>query len=126
MSDLLASLDAHLAARGTDITLRRVTGSAPSTVNHDITVRAAVRSYSPEELVGDIKQTDSQVIMSPTQILAAGWPGTGEVPSATVADPTLPRRLDRVVIAGRVRNIEVVDPIYVGNELVRLELRVLG
>lgn len=126
MSDLIASLDAHLRARGTDVTLRRVTGSAPSTTNHDVNVRAAVRSYTAEELVGDVKQTDSHVIISPTQILAAGWPGTGEVASATVADPSLPRRLDKLVIAGRVRAIEAVDPIYVNNELVRVEMRVLG
>lgn len=116
MSDLVDALDAALAARGTDIVLRRVTGTAPSTSNTDVTVRAAVRSYQPQELVNGISQTDGGVIVSPTQILAANWPGDG----------SLPRKLDKIVMAGRVRDIEVVDPIYINDELVRIEMRVLG
>lgn len=112
----IAALDNALARAGSDITLRRVTGTAPSLTNTDVTVRATVRSYQPQELVGGIAQIDSHVIISPTQIVAANWPGDG----------SLPRKLDKMVIAGRVRNIEVVDPIYVGGELVRLEMRVLG
>ncbi len=125
MNELIAALDRHLARAGADIVLRRVVGQAPNLVNIDVTVRAAVRSYQPTELVDGISQTDSFVIISPTHIAAAQWPG-GELPSATVADPSLPRRLDRVIIAGRVRNVEVVDPLYVEGELVRIEMRVLG
>lgn len=121
----IADLDDALADYGTDVVLRRVSGTAPNQTNTDVTVRAAVRSYQPNELVGGINQTDSLVIISPTQIAAAGWPA-GESASTTVADPTLPRRLDKMIIAGRARNIEVVDPIYLGGELVRIEIRVIG
>lgn len=125
MSGEVEALDAALKTAGADIILRRVVGMAPNSINIDVTVRAAVRSYQAAELVGDIKQTDSKVIISPTQIAQAQWPG-GELPSSSVADPSLPRKGDRMVIAGRVRNIEVVDPFYVDDELVRIEMRVLG
>lgn len=125
MSGEIEALDAALERAGADIILRRVVGTAPNTISIDVTVRAAVRSYQAAELVGDIKQTDSKVIISPTQIAQAQWPG-GELPSATVVDPSLPRKLDKMVIDGRVRTIEVVDPFYVNDVLVRLEMRVLG
>lgn len=124
MSREIAALDHALERAGEDVILRRVVGQAPNSANIDVTIRAAVRSYNPEELVGGISQTDSKVIISPTGIAAAQWPGG--TPTGATIDPSLPRRLDKVVIAGRIRNIEVVDPIYVQNELVRIEMRVLG
>jgi hypothetical protein len=126
MTDFVGALDDALLRAGTDITLRRVLGVAPTTTSYDVTVRAAVRSFQPEELVGGISQTDSHVIISPTQIAAAGWPGDGESPSVTVPDPTLPRINDKLVIAGRVRNVKVVQPIYINGELVRIEMNVSG
>ncbi len=59
----------------------------------------------------------SKVIISPSEINAADWPG---------GEPNIPQRLDQVIIAGRAKNIEAVNPIYVRGVLVRLELRVLG
>ena len=63
------------------------------------------------------------MIMSPTEIVNAQWPG-GERPSLTVADPTLPRMGDRLVVDGRQRTIEAVNPMTVNGELVRIELRI--
>jgi len=100
-------------------------GVAPVAINIDVEVLAAVRSYRPDELVGDIRQTDSLAIISPTPIGRAQWPG-GELPTAGVADPSLPRKGDKLVVAGRVRSIEFVAPIYIAGELVRIELRILG
>ena len=125
MSAEIAALDSALSRAGQDIVLRRIYGQSPKTNYVDVTVRAAVRSYSPEELVGGINQTDSKVIASPTDIARAGWPG-GELPSAIVVDPSLPRINDVAIIDGRKRNIQVVNPIYVLGELVRIEMRVLG
>ena len=122
---LIADLDDDLAESGEDIVLRRVVGTLPNTVNVDVTVRAVVRSYQPDELINGITQTESLVIISPTQIATAQWPG-GELPSSTVANPSLPRKGDKAVIAGRVRNIEVAQPFVVEGELVRIEMRVLG
>jgi len=126
MSEFVSALDNALLRGGSDITLRRITGTVPTLTNVDVTVRAAVRSYQPQELVGGISQTDVQVTISPTQINALPWPGNGETASTTVSDPTLPRRGDKFVIAGRVRNIEVVDPIYIDGTWVRADCRASG
>jgi hypothetical protein len=124
-SDAIADLDEDLARVGEDIVLRRVYGMYPRVANVDLPMRASVRDMGEKELVSGIAETDSQVIMSPTPISDAGWPG-GELPSATVVDPTLPRRGDKIITDGRVRNVEFVNPISVNATLVRIELRISG
>lgn len=119
------ALDQALDETGEDVVLRRIYGLSPRTNYVDVTLRAVVRTYQPRELLGGINQTDNKVIISPTGIAKAGWPG-GEAPSLTVADPALPRNTDHIFIQGRSRTISVVQPIYVDNELVRIEIRVQG
>lgn len=114
----IASLDAALAEDGEDVILRRVT----SGVNNDITVRAFVRGVSPEQLAAGVKQDNSNVIVSPSEIIEFGWPGT----VSDVSDVRVPTTNDKMVIAGRPRQIEFVAPIYVGGELVRMDIRVIG
>jgi hypothetical protein len=113
----IAALDEALAAIGQDIVLRRLLGEDPNTINIDVTCRALVRTFEPEGLVGGIAQTMSKVIISPSEINTAGWPSSGL---------NIPQRLDQVIIADRVKDIEAVDPIYVRGVLVRIEMRVLG
>lgn len=122
---LIAKLDGALAKAGEDVVLRRVYGQAPRINNVDLPLRATVLDYRPEELVGGIAQTDSKVILSPTEIKRRCWPG-GENPSTSIADPTLPRRNDKIIVDGRTRNIEFVNPISVFDTLVRIELRISG
>lgn len=124
--ECIRALDYALAVAGQDILLRRVIGQGTNVQNIDVPLKALVRSYQPVELIGGIAQTDSKVIMSPTEIARAQWPG-GEVQSGTVADPTLPRRNDKLIVDGRVRNVEVVNPIVMpGGVRVRIELRISG
>ncbi len=92
--------------------LRRQTSTSPVTYV-DVAVRAVVTGYQPEELAGGIAQTDSRVILSPLEIEAAAWPGP-------------PRKGDKAVIQGRVRNVEAVHVRRIGEQAVRIELRVLG
>lgn len=124
-AEAIAELDDALALAGQDIVIRRPAGTSPSVTFKDVTVCAMVRSYSASELVNGMAQTDSKVIIGPTQIATAGWP-VGESASATVENPSMPRRNDKAVIAGRTRNIEAVDPVYMGGTLVRIVMRVLG
>lgn len=123
----IAALDEALARAGEDVVLRRIIGIAPNTSNSDVEVRATVRSYRnrDEEIAAGIFQDILLVIMSPTEIAKAQWPG-GELASSTVAQPDVPRKNDKLIIGGRVRNIENVDLINIGDELVRIDLRVLG
>lgn len=108
---------------GQKISLRRNYGANTRVQLNDIL--AVVRSPTDEELLGGVNQTSSMVIMSPTPLIEAQWPG-GELPSAFVAEPMLPRKGDQVVIRSRVREVGRVKPFYVEDELVRIELEVLG
>lgn len=127
MSDYIDALDEALLAAGEDVILRRIVGTGASAVNVDVTVRASVRAFAPDELVGTLSQSDSNVIISPTQIMAAQWPGGQPVSGAIhQADPRVPKVGDKAIIQGRVRNITFVEPILVAGELVRIEMTVAG
>lgn len=107
----IAMLDRQIRAHGQPVTLRRmVTNGDPV----DLQVGAFVRGYKPEELVGGIAQGDTMVTLSPTSL--AG--------SALEASP--PRRNDKVLVDGRLRNVEMADPVRLAGTLVRLNLQVRG
>lgn len=128
MNRHLAKLDRFLAKTGERIKLRRYAG-VNTQIFTEVELLAFVRGYSPEELGAGsgIQAVDSKVIISPTALFAAQWPG-GQQPLEPPfnPDPHLPRKGDRAIIQGRTRTVEVASPIYDGNELVRIEMRVLG
>lgn len=119
----IAALNRVLAAHGEDIRLQRLMGTQQVPV--EVACRAHVRGYEPHELVGGIAQGDSRVLISPTEIEAAQWPG-GQVEGAVVGDARVPKKGDRLFIAGRARQVEAVKPIYLDGELVRIEMAVRG
>jgi hypothetical protein len=122
----IAALDRALVVAGLDCTLRRIYGQAGSTqTNSDVTVRAIVRSFQPQELAAGIAQGNVKAILSPTEISQSGWPYS-EAASATLPDPSMPRRNDRLIADGRSYTVEAVNPISMGNKLVRIELGLLG
>lgn len=122
-------LDEMLESDGEDIELRRLVGQQLIPIK--VICRALVRRRTNKELVGSIVQDDDWIILSPTQIIAKGWPGPW-TPSPTEStqnpdrDYRLPKKGDKAMIDGRARNIEIVKPIYIDNELIRIELQVLG
>lgn len=107
----ISDLDAALARVGEDVIVRRYTApSGDPRPKTDITVRGSVRAVKPEQLVGNIDQTSSNVALSPT--------GLGAL---------LPlRKGDKAVVQGKERNIEIVKLIVMGGVLVRINLVVLG
>lgn len=119
----VANLDAALAQTGQPVTLRRLVGTASPTA-YDVTAQAFVRGYAPKEIVGGIQQGDTLAILSPSEIVAAGWPGAGAQSDGT--DTRVPRNGDRLVIAGRIRRIEAAVPLYMAGALVRIELQLRG
>ena len=128
---LVADLDQALATDGQTVTIQRLfLGAGGVQIPVSVDCKAAVRPYGAKELVGGITQDQSEVIMSPTQIIAAGWPGpwtpSSVEPTQPATDRRVPRKGDNCVIAGKPRNIEIAKPIYVDDALVRIELRVLG
>lgn len=116
-ADAIAILDRQLAEHGQTITLRR--NGSP---NVDVSLSAFVRGYEPRELNGGVVQGDSEVTISPTGI--GSWPGA--LAQSDGSDTKVPRKNDKVLIAGRLRNIEASAPIYIGSTLVRINLQVRG
>lgn len=123
-ADHLAALDDALADVGQDITLRRFTGTQK--IPFEVECRAIVRGYAPDELVGGITQQDSLIILSPSEIERKGWPGPRSSSDTSNYDRRIPRKGDAAVINGAQRNVEAAVGIYVADELVRIEMRVLG
>lgn len=126
-------LDKSLAEDGEWIELQRLVGTQAIPIK--CRCRAHVRSFDAKELVGAITQDMSEVIISPTQIIEAGWPGpdvevrnaAGVVTTAiSRQDRRVPRTNDRIVIQGKPRSIQVARPKYVDDGLVRITMTVAG
>jgi hypothetical protein len=98
---MIADLDASLDRVGQTITLRRGT-----TVQ---TSKAVVRGYAVEKIAGLISVADRHVIVSPTGLDDFG----------------IPRGGDDCIINSKIGKVQDdVDPIYVDDVLVRVEMRV--
>lgn len=122
---MIARLDASLARRGEDVVLRRATLAAGNVlIPFDATVRGFVRGYEPAEITGTIIQGDTKVIVSPTDIDAAGWPGP--TVGTVVGDRRVPRKGDVVVVQGAPRQVQAAAPKYVMGTLVRIEIQARG
>ncbi len=119
-----ADIDAALAEDGEWIELHRLVGTQQIPIK--LRCRAFVRGVSAEMLAAGVKQDTSTVIISPTEIIAKGWPGPNSSATPATADRRVPKLGDKALIAGKIRQIEVALPTYVDGELVRIELRVQG
>jgi hypothetical protein len=98
---------------GRTMVLRRedLTGSPPAYT--DVTVYGAPKDYSPQELVGSIIQGDTRVTISNREIVAASWPAP-------------PKKGDKLILDSKTRNIQAVEPKYLGTELIVYVLQVRG
>jgi hypothetical protein len=120
MSGERAALDAALAAAGENIVLRRRIKVSDDTVNDvDVTCRARIDTVGSNEIAGTIAVSDLKIIISPTPILDELWPD-----GMTAG---VPRTTDFIVARGKLRQIKVVDPKYIGDEgLCRINLVASG
>lgn len=118
-------LDAALRREGEAIALRKVTGVENQAAT-DVGLLAIVKPGAPVPLSGGnvVAQETFTVITSPTQITRAQWPG-GVRPDFT-ADTRIPELGYKVVLRGRVRQIERVVTLMPGGEFARLELHCRG
>lgn len=129
-SGLIAALDQALKLVGEDVILRRTVGVAPNDLAVDVVCRARVTAVSTEEIQAGIPASELNVILSPTEITDAQWPGGTfpQLPPFNV-DQRIPRAgvTDKILMRGQApRAITHVDPQIVGGELVRINLRVTG
>lgn len=127
--ELIAALDAALLAGvHENVILRRIVGKSPNTQNIDVSCIARVDAASLEQIASGIAQADLNIIMSPTQINEAQWPG-GTVPQLPPfnVDQRVPREnADKMIVRGRLRTVAFVDPKMWEREIVRINLRVTG
>lgn len=116
----IARLDDALARRGQAATVRRRVGTSP-TQFVDLAVRVRLSGYGTADVNSGIKVTDSKFIASPTPIASAGaaWPGAA-------GGGTDIKIGDFLLAEGRLRRIEQVDNIRIGDALVRIEGRISG
>ena len=130
MSALIAALDDALAQVGEDVILRRIVGTSPNQINIDVTCRARVDAVTTAEIAAGLPATDLHVVISPTQINDAKWPGgtIAALPPFNV-DQRVPRinGVDKMILRGQApRTIAHVAPMFIDGELVRINLRVTG
>lgn len=132
MSGEIAALDSALAAHSEEITLRLVIGTGANVTNVDCKCRARVDAVGAEQmLIAGVKSGDLNIIISPSQINAAQWPGGQAPPNPPPfnPDPRIPRPAGpyNVIARGVIRNVAFVDPKFANNgELVRINMRVTG
>lgn len=113
----IADLDAALETDGQTITLRR--GAA------EVDCFAFVRDLTGGQLVDAVTQQEFKVIISPTQITEANWPAAPDSPAPAV-DARIPIKGDKAVVAGRLRTVQEVLPIFVGDVWIRCNMKVKG
>jgi hypothetical protein len=126
VSEHIDNLDASLARSGEDIVLRRVIAAA----NKEVTVRAHVRAYrlNATDIVNGIYVQPFIVIISMTQIRAAGWPQGAPAPAAAPfnVDRAIPIIGDLSIIKGVPRTVKSVEPMAVNGEIVKVKMMVDG
>lgn len=120
-----AALNSALATTGETCRLERL---LPSGEIRSVDVQAAVRDYNAVEIGqsnGGLQAGFSRVIMSSSEIDAAGWPDLVTRATQTADDPRIPRRGDRFVVQGRVRIVQSAWAApRIGGELIRIEMTV--
>ena len=127
----IAALDNALAqpGRSESVTLRRPVGAGPSQTFKTVTLNAAISALSDQQIAAGITQTELNFILSPTEITNSGWPNSTAAVQAPPFNPDtrIPiAQRDQIIARGKVRTITAVQPLYAGNELVRIEGRMEG
>ena len=105
---MIAALDRALRMAGRSLILRRYRSGSDEKDDH--TVLATVSGFRPEQLVGDIDPAGSAFVISPTSF-PTGW-APGE---------RWPVKGDFLVVDGRERKIEWIDPRVIGDTIVRFD-----
>lgn len=107
---MIAMLDRALADYGEDAVLRRSSWVGRVRADVDTGVRAHVRGYLPDELIGGIVQGDRRAILSPTPFGVDDLPEVG----------------NSLIVGGTICAIMAAALIRAGGVVVRIEMQVRG
>lgn len=126
-AEAIDMLDRHLAAFGEDVVITRNVKRGGVPVTESVTCRAFVTQVTVAEIAGKITADDLKVIISPTQILAAEWPGTDDnIQPGNTVDQRIPKSSDKVTVQGRPREIRAPKPKLLNGVWVRSDMVVGG
>jgi hypothetical protein len=123
----LAQLDRQIRLRGEKVQLVKQSILLTKTRAN---IRGIVKTLGIAQLVGGLSQTSYVVVISPTHLRRAGWPGAtaATIPTGITStkDLTIPIINDAMIFRGAQKSISKVDAIYDGDECVRIELYCTG
>lgn len=128
MSALIDALDSALEKVGESAKLRRPIGSGASQRFVAVDCMMRITALRDDQISAGITQTELNFIMSPSEINRAQWPG-GTVPQLPPfdIDQRVPRaQADQIVARGKVRTVTFADPVFIGDEMVRINGRMTG
>jgi hypothetical protein len=108
----IATIYDAISRVGETVILRRLAGTTVQ-IPLDVTLKAVVRGYGPEELVGGIQQGDKKVILSQVDMENSQW-----------CWPVKPQ--DRVIIEGRPTVVQSVDKRKISEDTAMYVLQVRG
>lgn len=115
---LRRQIDRH----GEPVTLRRiVSGTA-----HDLALPAFVRGFKADQIAAGVQQGDRSAVLHPDDVVVATWLSGVAVQPGENPDRRVPKKGDKLIVAGRVCNIEAAEGVYLGTALVRINLVVRG
>lgn len=117
----IAQLDRFLAAYGRDVVLTREDDD--NNVVATVTCRARIDRTKADDAPAGIKPSGFTLILSPTQIVAAGWPDGDPANIVPVENSG-----DKIALDGEEarRTVVWVDAKKIGNQVVRIDMRISG
>lgn len=122
MHRLLAQINRKIAREGEAVTLSKPVGTGPTQTFIYGTVPAIVKPMTEQQLVGAVAQLSFMIIMSPTYLVASGWPQQ----TSPLPPWRFPLLTDKIVLRGIQRAITRAVPVYIKAECVRIELLATG
>ena len=113
MSDpRIRSVHAAIQRVGETVIVRRVTGISPQ-IPLDIQIKAVVRDYTAQELLGGLQQGDRHVTISQLDMENAQWCWPVKIG-------------DRIIIDNRTMMIKGIENRKIGNDIAMVVLQVRG
>lgn len=121
----LRDLDDELAATGETIALRKKYGKF-FVECRTLAKFAERQSIDVAALVPGDRQKDQLLIVSPSGIIRANWPGPQQLPLASRSDKHIPQSGVTIISSRGTLTVQQPGPIYIGTTLVRINVLARG
>jgi hypothetical protein len=122
MHRLLSQLNRRIAKEGEVVTMSKPVGTGQTQTFINSNMPAIVKPLTEKQLVGAVAQLSFMIILSPTTLIASGWPQQ----TSPLPPWRFPLLTDKIILRGQTRAITRAVPIYIKTECVRIELLATG